>query len=162
MHKLLLSCLFPIASFGMESANISTLLLPKGNILKPEVIAALINVQKELSKQKLGLKLWHYYKPQAGALKKRPHRYFIDVRKIDSQGNLQPLDIPRGYFTDSPVGGDDIEAYTISLKHVQNREIMYTLLKRYGFMQKEDNWEYKDSRGMRLCLLEQPVAWYGT
>lgn len=50
---LILSLLF----FCIPLLSMESLLLPKGNILKPEVIAALIYVQKQLSKQKLGLKM---------------------------------------------------------------------------------------------------------
>jgi D-alanyl-D-alanine dipeptidase len=138
-----------------------SLILPKACSLKPEIIQALSNVHKELNKQKLGLKLWYHYSPQAGALKKRPHKYKIDARSIDDKGNLQPLRIPAGYFSDSPKAGSDIDYWDTYQELLDYRAILFACMKQHGFDQIGNSWEYKDSRGIRLGLIEEQEILFG-
>lgn len=165
--KLLLlktSLLITIPIAGMEIN--STLVLPKGCNLKPEVVAALIQVNKELNAQKLGLKFQHAYRPETNCLKKRPDRYWIDVRQVDSNNNLVE-DYLRGYFSGAC---STLKEYDIYQELTEYRRVMKECLTRHGFIHKiiytkmpdiwgpdnfmcEDTWEYRNSFGAKLCVL---------
>ncbi len=122
--------------------------------LRKEVAVALVNIQKELNKKGLGLKLYDCYRPRPIQWKlwnKVPNPdYVADPRKgsmhnrglavdltlVDEQGHELDMGTDYDFF-----GREAHHSYTGLSKEVhQNRQILLSIMKKHGFRSTITEW----------------------
>ena len=137
--------------------------------LRKSTAVKLDEVQKELERMNLGLKVWDCYRPLAvqrilwailpderyvanpetGSRHNRASA--VDVTLVDSQG--RELQMPTGFDDFSPMA--DHHYQDLPARAIKNRELLKSLMEKAGFIPlPEEWWHYDDGKWMQFDLMD--------
>lgn len=141
-------------------------------LLRKDVALRLLEVQRDLRKMGLGLKIWDGYRPLSVQKKMwekvHDHRYVadpakgsnhnrgaaVDVTLVDKFGN--ELEMPTGFDDFSEKAGSDYPEVSAEAK--KNRELLKKVMMKHGFMPiKSEWWHFNDKDIKKYSILDIPL-----
>lgn len=141
-------------------------------LLRKDVAKRLIEVQKELRKMGLGLKIWDGYRPYSVQKKmwEKVHdaRYVadpakgsnhnrgaaVDVTLVDKNGN--ELEMPTGFDDFSKKAGSNYP--NVSPEAKKNRELLKKVMMKHGFRPiTSEWWHFNDKDIKKYSILDVPL-----